>query len=237
MPLGANAVTVTVDDGHGHTAQAAAKVVVQDTTPPLVTAPAALTIPATQAAGAQAGNSSVLLSFLSGGSATDQVDPAPARLADTSAGVAIDANTIFPLGVTKPVTFSFHDASGNFGSATSSVTVILGQPKLYGRVTGQGSSSAGFYVDVTVSNTGTGNARNVTITQIAARTISGTGSVTVASTLPISVGNLDVGVSTTVRIFLNVPSTVTRFSITDSGPAQDVVSTNYTYSISLSIIP
>jgi hypothetical protein len=90
----------------------------------------------------------------------------------------------------------------------------------------------------TVPVTGTGNARNLQVNQIAFRTLSGTGTVSLLSAAPpLVVGSLDVGAATTLRLYLNVPSTVTRFGITETGSVQDVIGTNYSYSIAQSLYP
>ena len=72
-------------------------------------------------------------------------------------------------------------------------------------------------------------------------TLSGTGTViyntALSPALPIVIGNLDVGKSVTTIVYLNVPSTVTRLSLTESGPVQDVVGTNYNYSTLEAVFP
>ena len=105
-----------------------------------MTPPAAITIAATEPAGAR-GNvltsdaSRVLYNFLTGGSAVDDTDPAPARQTPQASigGVLVDAteNTLFPAGVDTTVTFSFKDAAGNTGAATSTVSV---RPPVGGQV-------------------------------------------------------------------------------------------------------
>ncbi len=45
-----------------------------------------------------------------------------------------------------------------------------------------------------------------------------------------------VGISTTVRLFLGVPSTVRRFSVTEGGPVQDVLGTNYNFSTAQAVV-
>jgi hypothetical protein len=92
-------------------------------------------------------------------------------------------------------------------------------------------------VDVTVTNTGSGNAVNTALTQLTLKTLTGTGSVTVNSpVLPLTIGNLAVGASTTVTLFLNVPSTVKRFSVTENGSVQDIVGRPFNFSTSQQVI-
>jgi hypothetical protein len=152
--LGTTTVACVATDAHGNTATATFLVTVRDTTPPLVTAPAAITIAATEAAGARGNISGDLASqqlqaFVLGGAATDLADSAPAReLAEAmidNALVAVTVETRFPVGTT-PVTFRFHDASGNIGSASSTVTV---------------SAPAGGIVDAADQIVGATNAANV----------------------------------------------------------------------------
>jgi len=86
---------------------------VLDQTPPAVTAPANISVPATQTDGTPATDAAIA-AFLNGASATDNVDGA---ITPTN-----DAPAIFPVGTTT-VTFSATDAAGNTGTATATVTV------------------------------------------------------------------------------------------------------------------
>ena len=101
--------------------------------------------------------------------------------------------------------------------------------------------SGAISVKIVLTNTGTGNARNLRISTLVFRALSGTGTITyntaLSASLPLAIGNLDVGASVTTVIYLNVPSTVTRMSITESGPVQDVVGTSYNYSTAEAVIP
>jgi hypothetical protein len=81
----------------------------------------------------------------------------------------------------------------------------------------------------------------LTVNTLTFRTLSGTGTVTCNTTLspalPLAIGNLDVGTAVTTRLYLNVPSTVTRLSLTENGPVQNVLGTNYNYSTAEAVIP
>ena len=131
FPLGATAVTCAADDSHGNRASASFSVSVADTTAPAVTAPAQITVAATQAEGAR-GNvvgstaSQSLQAYLNGGGAIDSGDAAPARQATQAlidaALLDVTVDTLFPVGTTE-VTFRFRDARGNVGTASSFVTV------------------------------------------------------------------------------------------------------------------
>jgi len=209
-----------------------------DSEPPAVTPPAAITIPATQANGALPPASPALTAFLAAGSASDAWDPAPIRLSPQVGGIDVTSSTLFPIGATS-VVFRYKDHSNNIGSATTTVTVILGQPRLSCAITGKGWSSAGIlYLDLTLTNTGTGNAKNISITNLPLRTLTGAGATTLNSpVLPIAAGNMDAGSSTVLHILLNVPSTVARFSITETGIVQDVTGTKFSFSIAQAVIP
>jgi hypothetical protein len=243
MPVGVNVLQLTVDDGKGGTASANVTITVNppaDTTPPVVTPPAAITIPATQATGATSGASAALAAFLAGATAVDNLDPNPAQLPPQVSGSSVNSTTLFPLGATT-VTFSFRDASGNVGSATSTVTVIVGVPRIAGSIVNKGVSSGVRFYDVQLTNNGTGNARNLKVTQFLLRTLSGTGTVTynaaLSPALPLNIGSLDVGATTKVRVYINVPATVTRLSITENGAAQDVTGLAYKYSVAQATAP
>ena len=234
-------LTTTDSDGNQSAASIRINVTSADTIPPVVTPPISVTLPATESGGTRGTASSVLVSFLSGGSAVDAVDPAPARLAPQVSGVGADSNTLFPLGTT-PVTFRFRDASGNIGSATANVTVAVGTPRLSGKIIAKGRDALGMYfVDLQLTDTGTGNARNIGVNQLLPRTLSGSGTVSyntsLSPALPLALGSLDVGASTTVRFYFNVPSTVTKFSLTENGTVQDVAGTQFNFSIGQAVIP
>ena len=130
--FGATTVTCTAQDTHGNGASATFTVIVTDTTAPVVTAPAAISVAATEVGGAR-GNvttssaSQLVSAFLSGASAIDVRDPAPVREVPqatiNASAIAATVSTLFPIGTTN-VVFRFHDASGNVGSASSAITVL-----------------------------------------------------------------------------------------------------------------
>jgi hypothetical protein len=115
-------------------------------------------------------------------------------------------------------------------------------PRIAGRIVQKGPHSPGvMFVDLQISNTGTGVANAVSINRLDFRTLSGTGSVTyntsLSPPLPILLSTLDIGASTTRRLYLNVPSTVTRFSVTESGTLTNAVGTSIGFSTAQSIFP
>src|SRR5205085_10416088 len=82
-------VTCTALDVNGNSKSASFTVNVQDTTPPAVIAPAAISVAATEIGGARgnvagSAGSQTLAGFLSGATAIDMRDPAPAGLSNTA---------------------------------------------------------------------------------------------------------------------------------------------------------
>lgn len=212
-----------------------------DTTKPVVTPPGAITVSATEAGGVRGNASAVVAAFLRGGSAVDAVDPAPSKLAPQVGGVDANNTTLFPIGTTL-VTFRFIDASGNIGTATANLAVVAGIPKIAGKIMAKGRNASGVYfVDLQVTDTGTGHARNFKITKLVLKTLSGSGTVSyntaLSPALPLTIGNLDAGASTMIRLYLNVPTIVTKFSVTESGTMQDVIGTAFNYAIGQAVIP
>lgn len=89
-----------------------------------------------------------------------------------------------------------------------------------------------------LTNTGVGPAQAITVSQVSFRTISGTGTVTLAApALPLAVGALGAGGSTTASLTLNVPSTVKQFSLTEQGTMQDLAGASYSFAIAQTVIP
>jgi hypothetical protein len=220
FPLGVTTVSCTSTNAHGNTAPGSFAITVRDTMPPVVTPPASITIPATEAGGARGSAWPALAAFLAGATAKDIVDVAPTQLPPLVGGSNTDKNTLFPIAMTT-VTFRFRDASNNIGSATANVTVSLGTVKISGQVAGQGKNSDGtFFVDVKLTNTGTGNARKLRATALTAIPTKGNGKITIVSPAfpkTIGIGNLDVGASQIVHVVLKVPTSVAQFALVEGG--------------------
>ncbi len=108
FPLGTTAVVATATDFHGNAATVSFDVTVVDTTPPVLSLPAAITTEATSPAGAP-------VSFTA--TATDLVD----GLVPVSFSAA--PGSVFALGSTT-VTVSATDAAGNASSGGFMVTVV-----------------------------------------------------------------------------------------------------------------
>jgi hypothetical protein len=114
-----------------------------------------------------------------------------------------------------------------------------GQPNLSGKLLSSSFQSAGVLtVKVQLSDAGPGTAAVTNITGLAMKTLSGNGTVTVKSPqLPLKLGSMNVGSSATVTLLLSVPSTVTKFSITETGSVQDLLGRTFSFSNSQLIVP
>ena len=104
-PLGMTTVTFTATDDSGNSASCSMTVTVQDTTPPVITCPADVTVE-------QATRDGTVVSLTA--TATD--------VCDVDVDITSDAPAIFPLGTTT-VTFTATDDSGNSASCSMIVTV------------------------------------------------------------------------------------------------------------------
>ena len=109
FPIGTTTVNVTATDAAANSSSASFTVTVQDTTPPVVTAPANILL-----GGATAAGSVVTFSLTP---ATDIVDGTVTPTASPASG------SLFPVGVTT-VVVSATDAHSNTGSASFTVTVL-----------------------------------------------------------------------------------------------------------------
>ncbi|MBL1352711.1 MAG: DUF5011 domain-containing protein, partial [Zetaproteobacteria bacterium] len=113
FPLGLTTVTFTSIDKAGNKGTSTATVKVTDQTPPIVTAPASITVAAVNASGTPATHAKIS-AFLIAGTAKDNVD--------VTSTVINNAPTQFPLGLTT-VIFTSIDKAGNKGTSTATVKV------------------------------------------------------------------------------------------------------------------
>jgi hypothetical protein len=219
-------VRCSATDSAGAMANGSFTITVRDTTPPVVTAPTAITVPATEAGGVRAASWPALTTFLAGGSAIDLVGATPTRLAPQVAGVDVSPSTLFPVGTT-PVTFRFRDAAGNIGAATTTVTVVIGSPAISIRIIANGTVSGNRkFVDLELSNTGTGNARQLSLDVIVLTATKGGGIPRLVSPpLPLVLGSLDAGRETTVRVVVDVPNGIKESLISEVGRFANVAGT------------
>jgi len=117
FPLGTTVVNCTAADAHGNTGHATFNITVADTTPPNLIVPVARSVYATTPTGIP-DTVSGIVSFLSGASASDLVDPNPV--------VTNNAPSFLPVG-NQTITFAARDASGN--TTFKDVTlIVLPQP-------------------------------------------------------------------------------------------------------------
>jgi hypothetical protein len=235
---GVTTIFFGAEDNAGNSEPTQSLTVRLDRTPPAVTPPAGITVTATEAGGARGNASPALGAFLAGGTATDNLDSAPARLAPQVGGQDVDGTTLFPAGTTN-VAFRFRDVAGNTGSANASVTVTTaaGPPEIAVAIVGKGAHGPGVqFYDLRFTNSGSGQARAVTLQEVTPRVLAGVGAVRYNSglspRLPLALGDLAPGASRTIRIFLTVPLTVTRFSLTERGQFRDGAGTTLTFSVS-----
>jgi von Willebrand factor A domain-containing protein 7 len=82
-------------------------------------------------------------------------------------------------------------------------------------------SSTILFVDLQLKNTGSGISIHTALNQVTPSTVGGTGTVAYNSTLspalPVAAGTIGRGGAFTVRLYFNIPSTVTKFMLTENG--------------------
>ena len=110
-----------------------------------------------------------------------------------------------------------------------------GAPAISATIVARGSYSATvLYFDLQLKNVGTGTSVRTILNQIQSTTLAGTGTVTyngtLSPTLPIAVGNLAPGGTFKIRLYFNVPSTVTKFMLTEKGSMSSASGTGLSYS-------
>jgi hypothetical protein len=114
----------------------------------------------------------------------------------------------------------------------------VGLPSLAGAITEQVLSGRSLTLMLQVTNTGDATAENITINQLALRTLGGTGTAILTNPpLPVSLGSLAAGACPDVIIAVNVPSTVTKFSMTENRTVEDESGTSFNYSIAQVVLP
>ena len=132
------------------------------------------------------------------------------------------------------------EGSKTSAEASTSVTATgpCGPPSMAAQVSNVAQSGTTVTATLTLTNTGFTAATAININQVAVRTLSGSGTVTLASpALPAAEGPLATGASTTVTLTLNVPTTVKRFSLTETGNVKDSAGNTYNYSMAQTVIP
>jgi len=154
-----------------------------------------------------------------------------------------------PIGSSDSLTVTAQSTSVASLHNSASLTVLVsgvaqtpGRPDLIADIIGQENVAPGVIgLDVRFTNTGVGTARDLSLASLTLRTLAGTGVVTLNSALspplPFVTPNVDVGSFFTVRLTFNVPATVKRFSVAESGSVTDLAGVSYAYSQAQSVIP
>jgi hypothetical protein len=107
FPLGTTSVTASATDAAGNTGSASFTVTVRDTTPPVISVPSNMSVPATEAGGAVVTFTTTAVDIVNGSVATNNT---PA------------SGSLFPIGTTTVTTTAF-DSAGNNSSRTFTITV------------------------------------------------------------------------------------------------------------------
>ena len=149
-----------------------------------------------------------------------------------------------PASVTPyTITYSYAGDSTYSTAADASTALTVtsgGVPRIAVAALDTGTTNGNFFVDLQLTNNGSGVAENLTLSSLAFRTLLGTGTITLNTALspaiPASLGTLNVGASQTIRLYLSGPTTVTRFVLTENGAVNDVAGNPYTYSSSQSVV-
>jgi uncharacterized repeat protein (TIGR01451 family) len=138
---------------------------------------------------------------------------------------------------TASVTSSLSDPNLLNNSTTVS-SLVVGRPSISARVTGQSLAGTTLTLALQVNNTGTGAAQNLTFSQITPRTLAGSGTVLFTGpSLPIALGNLGVGASEILSLTFNVPTSVTRFSLSEIGTVADTAGDTYSLTLAQAVVP
>ncbi len=175
----------------------------------------------------------------------------PAGGGSITAGGFFDPAAQVSISAAAAAGYAFSGFSGDLSGMTNPQSVTLSVPRsvtanftplvpvsLSAAVTNKGLVSPGVrFYDVQVSNQGPGNASSVAITQLPLSTLSGTGTVTNMTSLPIAVGDIPAGSSKTVRVTLGVPATVTRFRLGENGTLQNSQHQVATFSLLQAVFP
>lgn len=178
----------------------------------------------------------------------------PTTLALASGATANVTVTLAPpagarIGSSDSITVTAQSSSVITVHNSASLTVFVtgavqlpGRPDFVAQIVGQENVAPGVVgVDVRLTNTGVGTARDMTLSSLSMHTLSGSGAVTLnaalSPALPFVTPNVDVGSFYTVRLTFNVPSTVKRFSVSENGSVSDLDGVIYAYSQAQSIIP
>ena len=121
---------------------------------------------------------------------------------------------------------------------TAITTTPVQSPSLSAQIISQSKTGNAVTIGLKLTNVGTGSAQYISIKQISVRALGGTGAATyVSPAIPIGIGSLGVGQSTTVTFTINVPPTVAKVSITEQGSVQDAAGNLYNFALEQVVFP
>ena len=140
------------------------------------------------------------------------------------------------------------DNEGKYYNGARSNTVSLRvEPKLGGpppqpsvaiSATASARNGGLLLISLTATNHGKAPARDITLNQIALRTLAGRGEAELfAPTLPVIVGKLQPGESTVVTLELQVPTTIRKLALSEHGTFQNARGTVYQFSHGQVVFP
>jgi hypothetical protein len=124
--------------------------------------------------------------------------------------------------------------------ATTTITsgTSCGPPSLSGNASVVSYITTTLSLNLALTNIGTSDALNTLVKTLSFRTLGGAGTVTLASPkLPFSFGTVSVDNTITIPLTLKVPTTVTKFSMTEGGTMQDSSQKTYSFSIGQNVVP
>jgi uncharacterized repeat protein (TIGR01451 family) len=183
------------------------------------------------------------VSVTPGGTACLGTQPLSCALGNLPSGASIQMSLIIAPTVvgtianTASVTSSLSDPTLLNNSATVS-SLVVGRPSISARATVQSMVGTTVTLALQLTNTGTGSAQNLALSQITPRTLSGSGTVVfIGPNLPLALGALSVGASQTVSLMFTVPASVTRFSLSESGSVADTIGDIYSLTLAQAVVP
>jgi hypothetical protein len=110
-------------------------------------------------------------------------------------------------------------------------------PVLTGAITRHYKLGPLVYLELTVTNSGAGDATAVNLASLSYQTVTGSGSVTQVTRAPFGIGNIAPGSSQIVPIFAIVPGSLSKFSITEGIIARTQIGNSLTFSLQQSVTP
>jgi len=124
------------------------------------------------------------------------------------------------------------------GNNVAPTTTLVANPSLSAHIVSATKSGNTVQIVLSLTNVGSGSAQYIFLNQIAVRALGGSGSPAyVSPSLPVSVGGLGIGQSTTVTLTITVPTTVPKLSLTEQGSVQDAAGNLYQFSLSQVVFP